>query len=200
MPIDEVLINNVGGTSPLSRIDYKCGHCDRIVSGRVVNIYSRQRGVPEYPKIQFIICPSCVNGSVWNKGILIPGIKPGDKLEGLPIEIEAAYQEARNCFSINAYTGCELLCRKILMYVGLDKGAEEGENFVSYINFLESEGYITPAIKEWADLIREIGNQSAHELTPPDKERANATLIFTMELLKIIYEMKHVANKFKKPT
>lgn len=84
------------------------------------------------------------------------------------------------------------------MYVGVDKGAEEGENFISYINFLESEGYITPSIKEWANIIREFGNQSTHKLTPPDKERANATLFFTMELLRIIYEMKHVANKFKK--
>ncbi len=198
MPIHENLINQVGGTSPVSRIDYKCGHCDRLVSGRVVSIYSGQKSTPENPKIQFIICPSCVNGSVWNEGIIIPGTKPGNKLEGLPGEIEAAYQEARKCFSINAYTGCELLCRKILMYVGVDKGAEEGKRFVFYINFLESEGFITPSIKEWADLIREIGNQSTHELTPPDKERANATLIFTMELLRIIYEMKHVANKFKK--
>lgn len=199
MPIDEDLIYQVGGTSYFSRLDYKCGHCDRLVSGRVVNIYLRQKNKPEDPKLIFIICPSCVKGSVWNEGIIIPGTKPGNKLEGLPGEIEAAYQEARNCYSINAYIGCELLCRKILMHVGVDKGAEEGQSFVSYINYLESKGYITPTIKEWADMIRTIGNQSTHELTPPDKERANATLIFTMELLRIIYEMKHVANKFKKP-
>ncbi len=151
----------------------------------------------ELPQIQFIICPSCIKGSIWQTSKIIPGTKPGEKLDGLPVEIEAAYQEARSCFSINAFTACELLCRKILMYVGIDKGAEEGKPFISYLNYLEEKGYITPIIKEWADLIREFGNQSTHELIPPDENRTKATLMFTMELLKIIYEMQHVASRFR---
>jgi len=198
MPIHENLINNISVSSPLSRLDYKCGYCDRIVSGRVVNIYSREHARPNFPHIQFIICPSCIKGSIWSENKIIPGTKPGEKLEGLPVEIEAAYQEARSCFSINAFTACELVCRKILMHVGVDKGAEEGQSFISYLDYLEERGYITPIIKEWADLIREIGNQSTHELIPPDADRTKATLMFTMELLRIIYEMQHVASKFKK--
>ncbi len=198
MPIDENLINSIGGTSIVSRLDYKCGHCDRYVSGRVVNIYSRAQNKLDDPIIKFMICPSCIKGSIWFEGKIIPGTKPGEKLEGLPEEIEAAYQEARCCFSINAFTACELVCRKILMHVGVDKGAEEGQSFISYLDYLEEQGYITPIIKEWADLIREIGNQSTHELIPPDENRTKATLMFTMELLRIIYEMQHVANKFKK--
>ena len=197
MPFYENLINNVPISSPKSRLDYKCGHCDRYVSGRVVNIYTREPGRADLPHIQFIICPSCIKGSLWQEGKIIPGTKPGEKLEGLPIEIENAYQEARSCFSINAFTACDLLCRKILMHVGVNKGAEEGKSFISYLNFLEDQGYITPIIKEWADLIREIGNQSTHELIPPDKNRTKATLMFTMELLRIIYEMQHVASKFR---
>ncbi len=198
MPIDENLINNIGGTSQVSRLDYKCGHCDRHVSGRVVNIYSRTQNKLDDPIIQFMICTSCIKGSIWSEGKIIPGTKPGEKLEGLPVEIEAAYQEARSCFSINAFTACELVCRKILMHVSVDKGAEEGQSFISYLDYLEEKGYITPIIKEWADLIREIGNQSTHKLIPPDENRTKATLMFTMELLRIIYEMQHVASKFKK--
>ena len=198
MPIIETLINNIGGTIPVSRFDYKCGHCDRHVSGRVVTIYSRAQHQIEDPLIQFMICPSCIKGSIWAEGKIIPGTKPGEKLEGLPEEIEAAYQEARSCFSINAFTACELICRKILMHVGVDKGAEEGQSFVSYLDYIEEKGYITPIIKEWADLIRKIGNQSTHKLIPPDENRTNATLMFTMELLRIIYEMQHVASKCKK--
>ena len=198
MPINENLINNIGGTSLVSRFDYKCGHCDRHVSGRVVNIYSRTPNKVDDPIIQFMICPSCIKGSIWSGGKIIPGTKPGEKLEGLPVEIEAAYQEARSCFSINAFTACELVCRKILMHVGVDKGAETGQSFISYLDYLEEKGYITPIIKDWADLIREIGNQSTHELIPPDENRTKATLMFTMELLRIIYEMQHVASKFKK--
>ena len=69
---------------------------------------------------------------------------------------------------------------------------------LSYLNYLEDKGYITPTIKEWADVIRQIGNLSTHKLDPPNKERTEATLMFTMELLRIIYEMEHIANKFKR--
>lgn len=199
MPIDESLISNISGSETYARFDYKCGHCNRYVSGRVVNIYAQERNNRANPIIQFMICPSCVKGSVWMQGdIIIPGSNPGENLEGLPVEIDAAYQEARKCFSIAAYTGCELLCRKILMHVGVDKGAQEGQSFVSYLDHLETKGYITPTIKDWADLIREFGNQSTHKLVPPDKARTEATIMFTMELLRIIYEMQHVATKFKK--
>ena len=197
MPIDENLISNVPGNNIVSRHDYKCGHCDRHVSGRVVNMYCKIQNKLDDPTIQFMICPSCIKGSIWIEGKVIPGTKPGEKLEGLPVEIEAAYQEARSCFSINAFTACDLICRKILMHVGVDKGAGEGQSFVSYLSYLEEQGYITPSIKEWADLIREIGNQSTHELIPPDENRTKATLMFTMELLRIIYEMQHVASKFR---
>ena len=192
MPIEEKFIFCPGGSDPHSRLDYNCGHCGRAVTGRVVSSY----GNKDTPNIRFVICPSCINGSVWKGGILIPGFNPGQNLEGLPSEIEASYEEARRCFSINAFTGCELLCRKILMHVGVDNGAQEGQSFVSYLDHLEKIGFITPPIKNWADLIRKFGNQSTHKLDPPDKKRAEATLMFTMELLRIIYEMKHIAKKF----
>lgn len=195
MPLEEKLINHVGRTEPQARFDFQCGHCNRYVSGRVVIIYGNNK---DTPTIRFMICPSCTKGSVWiinNK--IIPGPKPGQNLEGLPIEVEAAYQEARKCFSISAFTACELLCRKIIMHVGVDKGAQEGLSFVSYLDHLEKKEYITPAIRDWADLIRKFGNQSTHKLASPDEKRTEATLMFTMELLRIIYEMEHIANRFQ---
>jgi len=202
MPIDERSISHFGPSDHDARFDYKCGHCDRNVTGRVVCIYNFRSSSDSIlaNSIRFLICPSCSMGSVWHrieeKEDIIPGTKPGDKLEGLPNEIEKAYNEARKCFSIKAYTGCELLCRKILMYIGANKGAPEGQSFVSYLNFLEQEGYITPTIKTWADRIRQFGNMSTHELTPPDKSRTEATFRFTMVLLRIIYEMEHLSDQF----
>lgn len=195
MPLDEKLINYIGGTESHARFDYQCGHCNRYVSGRVVNIYGNNK---DNPIIRFMICPSCLKGSVWMRdNKIIPGSKPGQNLEGLPVEVEAAYQEARKCFSISAFTACELLCRKIIMHVGVNKGAQEGQTFVSYLDHLENKGYITPTIRDWTDLIRQFGNQSTHKLASPDEKRTETTLMFTMELLRIIYEMEHIAAKFK---
>lgn len=60
IPIDENLIINISSSNIVSRLDYKCGHCVRHVSGIVVNIYARERNNLNKPLIQFILCPSCV--------------------------------------------------------------------------------------------------------------------------------------------
>ncbi len=125
MPLDEKFIRYIGGSDIEARFDYQCGHCNRHISGRVVSIYGSE--------MRFMICPSCLKGSVWLPDKkLIPRSKPGQNLEGLPVEVEAAYQEVRKCYSISAFTACELLCRKILMHVGVDKGAQEGKALNSF--------------------------------------------------------------------
>jgi len=121
---------------------------------------------------------------------------PAADLEGLPPEVEATYDEARRSFSVNAFTGCALLCRKLLMHVAVNAaGAEEGGTFASYVEALQSAGFITPPMIGWVDRIRENANESTHELPAPSRQRAEMTLSFTMQLLRIVYEMKYQAAK-----
>ena len=190
--VTEGAIQSQGPTDMYSRYNYICGHCGRDNSGRVVSVYHFDTRKDD-PRIRFMICTSCKKGSVWiHPDIIIPG----ENLEGLPEEVNEAYEEARRCFSVNSYTGCELLCRKILMHIAVDKGAKEGESFKHYLDFLEGKGYITPPIKTWADLIRENANKSTHKLESSDKKRAENTFMFTMQLLRIIYEMEHKASEY----
>jgi len=88
------------------------------------------------------------------------------------------------------------MCRKILMHVGVDKGAKEGDTFASYLDYLQSQGYITPPMMEWVKLIRDHGNKSTHKLERPERKRAESTLDFTAELLRVVYEMQHMAAKY----
>jgi hypothetical protein len=120
----------------------------------------------------------------------------GSEMEGLPKELQQAYTELRNCMSVNAFNASELLCRKILMHIAVEKGAKEGDSFANYIAFLEKQGYVTPPMKTWVDLIKEHGNEATHLLESPDRERAESTAMFTIQLLRIIYEMKYIADKF----
>lgn len=48
-------------------------------------------------------------------------------------------------------------------------------------------------IRIWADKIRENGNLSTHKLAKTSQVRAENTFMFTMQLLRIIYEMGHLA-------
>lgn len=171
---------------------YTCGHCNTKVSGAVVCGYYQKD-----PSVIWLWCTNCGDGSVLAKdGNVYPGVPFGPNIEGLSDDIAKAYAEARNCMSFKAFTSCELICRKILMHVAVEKGAKEEDSFVSYINHLESTGFITPPMKKWVDLIRDHGNKSTHTLEAADKSRAESTLMFTAELLRLIYEMEYVSDKY----
>ena len=183
------------GSTDDSWLTYTCGHCDTRISGAVIASYSYEMyGISK--SIKWLMCPNCYNGSVESKGILFPSPAFGPLIDGLPKEIKEAYNESRHCIQVNAFTAAELICRKILMHVAVEKGAEEGKPFASYLSFLENEGYITPPMKAWVDLIRQHGNKATHELESPSQERAESTVMFTAELLRLVYEMEYLSKKF----
>ncbi|HET7386781.1 MAG TPA: DUF4145 domain-containing protein [Nocardioidaceae bacterium] len=124
---------------------------------------------------------------------------PGEDLEGLPTDVESAYSEARDAMGVHAYTAGELMCRKILMHVAVDKGAAEGDTFASYLDYLQTQGYITPPMKPWADVIRQHGNHATHKIPAADQSRALGTLAFTTQLLRMIYEMDHKVARYLTP-
>ena len=76
--------------------------------------------------IWWLECSNCGRGSVRNGPTISPGVSFGPQLQGLPPAVEAAYQQARRSMSVEAYTGAELVCRKILMHVAVEKGAKAG--------------------------------------------------------------------------
>ena len=185
-------VHHSNGSSKESWYSYTCAHCGKQVSGAVVSYVTQ-----DAQSIKWLWCTSCANGSVLTlEGNVYPGALVGPNIEGLPYDVEEAYQEARRCISVNAFTACELVCRKILMHVAAEKGAKEGEDFTTYLKYLETHGYITPAMKGWVDIIRQHGNKATHKLAAPDNERAESTLMFTAELLRIIYEMEYLAKRY----
>lgn len=177
------------GTTDDAWHGYTCGHCGTKVSGAVVAWFNSRRTM-------WLMCPECERGSVITGGNTYPGVAFGPPLQGLPLEVAEAYDEARRCMSVNAFTAAELICRKILMHVAADKEAKAGEAFAAYLIHLENKGYITPPMKKWVDLIRKHGNEATHKLSPPDKTRAESTVMLTAELLRVVYEMEHMASKY----
>ena len=181
------------GSNKDSWYEYICGHCNTKVSGAVVcGCYASVQHT-----IRWLLCPNCGNGSVLAEdGNVYPGVSFGPNIEGLPENVLKAYKEARDCMSVNAFTSCELICRKILMHVAVEKGAKEGDSFTNYLSYLEEKGFITPPMKNWVDLIRQHGNKATHLLESPDKKRAESTIMFTAELLRLIYEMEHISKQY----
>lgn len=181
------------GSTADSWHSYTCGHCDTEVSGAVVCVHAESN----VHQVKWLFCPHCGDGSVLSiDGSIYPGIRFGPKIDGLPNDVSTAYDEARSCISVNAFTSCELICRKILMSVAVEKGAKEKDSFANYLTYLENSGFITPPMKGWVDLIRQHGNKATHLLESPDNNRAKSTLMFTAELLRLIYEMEYMSKQF----
>lgn len=170
-----------------------CAQCKRDVHAAVV------AAAGHGPQVQWLRCPSCDYGSVTNWDVLAPSSIPGEDVDGLPTDVQSAYGEARSCLGAGAFTAGELMCRKILMHIAVDKGALEGKTFAEYLTHLESAGYLTATMKPWVDQIRQNGNISTHEIPAASKDRAFATLAFTTQLLRLVYEMAHRASQFTTP-
>ena len=185
-------VKRYGATTKYSWHVYICGHCNTQVNGAVVGSYPREDG-----PIKWLICTNCSNGSVLtHDGVIYPPVMFGPSIEGLSPALIEAYTEARKCLSICAFTSCELICRKILMHVAVEKGAKDGDSFSNYISHLENKGFVTPPMSGWVKLIRKHGNKANHQLNTPDKKQAESTLMFTAELLRLIYEMETISNRY----
>jgi hypothetical protein len=106
----------------------------------------------------------------------------------LPSDVEALYQEARSCMKVNSYTSAVITCRKLLMHIAVEKGADKGKSFLEYVDYLSQKGYVPPDGKGWVDHIRTKGNEANHEIkimSPPD---AGDLISFAEMLLKFVYE------------
>ncbi|MGU8354920.1 DUF4145 domain-containing protein [Clostridium perfringens] len=165
---------------------YKCGYCgERVAINKGYGCLFRDE--------QFIariyICHNCNKPTFFdNNGTQTPGVLYGDEVEYLSSEVKELYDEARNCFSVNAFTSSILCCRKLLMNCAVDQGAEEGKQFVYYINFLEENHYTPKNIKNCIDKIRTLGNEGTHKIESRTKEEAELAIDFTALVLKMIYE------------
>ena len=173
--------------------NYSCGHCGIHVAGLVVT------QLP-YPPTLWLLCTSCGRGSVKAENTIHPSPLSGPQVEDLPPEVGQAYDEARKIFAVNAYTGCELLCRKILMNVAVDKEADEGKTFEYYINYLKDGEHITASMIGMADMVRNHGNKAAHKIEQPSEARAKVTLEFTVHVLRSVYEAEHQLKRYTDST
>ena len=168
-------INNIGSKQ------YTCGHCGNIVASK--------DGFFSDNNQRIYICTHCDNPTHFNAlGGQFPDVAPGNDVNHLPDDLSALYKEARNCVAASSYTGAVLLCKKLLMNIGVMQGAEEGKPFIHYVNYLADQGYIPPNGRGWVDHIRKKGNEATHEIALMTKADCEDLIAFSEMLMKFIYE------------
>jgi len=104
---------------------FKFGYCGS-------NVASNKGYRSEGTYNTIFICPHCEKPTYFESRLNengIPGSRYGEEVGKLSPEISNLYNQARISFSVFAYTGVALLCRKIIMNVCVDNGAVEGKKF-----------------------------------------------------------------------
>ena len=128
----------------------------------------------------------------------MPAPMYGNVIEGIKDEsLNQLYNETRRCIGSNSYTAAILCCRKMLMHIAVDKGADKNQDFKYYVEYLLEKGHIAKNAVEWVDYIRKKGNEANHEISIMKKKDAIVLLEFTEILLKTIYELPSTIDKTK---
>jgi hypothetical protein len=118
--------------------------------------------------------------------------------EYLPANIHNFFLQACSSLRTENFDSSAIMSRKVLeVSVKKIHPARQGTLY-KRIELLEAEGLITSDLKEWAHIIREDGNESAHEEEPVTKEFAEDILSFTEMFLLYVFTMPGMVNA-KKP-
>lgn len=183
----------------MASFNYTCGYCGTYVSS--------EYGMPlidiDYPGKETIsrgagiyICTNCHMPTFIYKdnGIQVPGNRFGSSVKNVPEKVNDVYEEARRCYSSNAFTGTVLLCRKLLMNVAVDLGASDNLKFIQYVDYLSDQHFVSIKSHDWVDQIRKYGNEATHEIEIKTRKDAETILKFSEMLLKMNYEYPAIVN------
>ena len=169
-------------TQSIGSRKYTCGYCHNRVA-----VDSGYGNLSEGTDIR--ICSHCDNPTFFsNKDGQIPGVLQGITVKNLPDDVKNLYNEARRCMAVSAYTSVVMLCRKLLMHIAVEKGAEKNKKFYVYVNWLDENNYIPPDGKGWVNYIRDKGNDANHEIQLMNHQDAEKLMAFIGMLMKIVYE------------
>lgn len=188
-------------TEKLESKKYNCGYCGNSVSSNegyfmTSNSYNGTRPTGQG---YIYICHHCNKPTFFDFYGQVPSPKYGrifDKEIFNDIVTYELYEEIRNCMKANAYTACVMLCRKMLMHIGVDCGAEIDKSFQYYVNYLDEQNFIPKNCKDWVDIIREKGNEANHDIVMYKESDAKQMINFVEIIIAVVYEMKYQADKY----
>lgn len=117
--------------------------------------------------------------------------------EYLPENIAKFYNQAMSALRRNDYDSSAMMSRKVLEVSVKNIHPDGKGSLYKRIETLANEGLITSDLKDWAHLIREDGNESAHEEVPVTQKFAESILSFTELFLLYIFTMPGMVSNRK---
>ena len=145
------------------------------------------------------VCNNCKRPVlVLNKGqIIYPNPLPSPSDERIPEHIRSDLNEAKICLSSKAYRASAVMSRRAMQSACIDKGAAKG-NLVNQLHDLASNQIITKNLKDWADVVRWVGNDAAHPGKDGVTEKDAEDMVNLAEqFLHVIYVTPAIAKEHR---
>jgi hypothetical protein len=118
----------------------------------------------------------------------------------IPDKLREILVESIQCYRSKAYTATTIMCRRALEGFCILKDAKE-KNLALSIKKLRTEGIINEQLFEWANELRLLGNEAAHNIEIVfSATDARDTLDFTIAIFDFTYSFKDKFEKFKNRT
>ncbi|HEX9068968.1 MAG TPA: DUF4145 domain-containing protein [Ktedonobacterales bacterium] len=148
------------------------------------------------------VCPSCRNGVLVHE-ISLPGVQPytfypaallSPTDERIPPEIRRDLEEAKRCFSVQAYRACAVMARRAMQGACIEQGATQ-EKLVAQLHELAARHVITDSLKPWGDAVRWVGNDAAHPNGEDvAEEDAEDILSLAEQFMPVVYVASAIAK------
>ena len=183
--------------------NFVCGHCGSDITTNIGYHMTNKGESSDIGSGYIYICHKCNKPTYISFKEQVPGPLYGKNFLKEIFQDERTYklyEESRQCMKINAYTSIGMCCRKLIMHIAVDCGAETGKTFAYYVDYLDKNNYIPANCKKWVDIIRDKGNEANHEIIILEKKDAKQLLSFIEIIISVIYEMPYQAEKYMENT
>lgn len=118
--------------------------------------------------------------------------------DGMPETASRAYAAAARSYQVGLYEPCVIMCRKCIEALCQELGSTKG-NLKERLESLRENGHIDQKLLTWADELRLIGNDAAHDLDIViEKVDAQNALEFVEAILMYAFSLTRKFEAFKK--
>ena len=115
----------------------------------------------------------------------------------VPESIRRAVYEAERCLKAKAPTAAAIMCRKAMEGICVDQGQRKG-SLAAKLKNLSDSGDLDPKLYEWADSLRDRGNNAAHDVeSEVSREDATDLLALAVAVAEYVYTFRVRFDAFK---
>ncbi|WP_164988159.1 DUF4145 domain-containing protein [Bradyrhizobium betae] len=196
----------------MATFTHQCPHC--LTEHIALRVYAGQFFHPQQPVVH-LDCPKCGMPSAAHLQIIrAPGNDPrqwGEDLdvtrffevitfwpeppgpvipENMPADVERIYLQAERNFPTDGNEEAAGTMYRKALDVGLKKIDPDTKGVLAArIKKLAAAGKLTADIAEWADHVRDLGNDAAHEEEPPTREELTDLRNITEMVMRYLFSL-----------